>query len=57
MTEQSILEILQREIRLSTKDSGESCGQCGQLVDYVWRVREGDLERCAKLISDLAKPG
>jgi hypothetical protein len=57
MTEQSILEILQREIRLSTKDSGEHCRQCGELVDYVWRVREGDLERCAELIADLVKPG
>jgi len=49
--EQTILEILKREIRLVACDNGEKCEQCGEWLDYTYKVKDGCLQNCAKLIA------
>lgn len=46
MTEQQVLEILKREIRLVCKHANPDDCEC------IWMVKPGNLEHCAKLISD-----
>lgn len=49
----AIIEILKRELRLVSANSGEVCQMCGSTVDYTWRVKDGSLEHCAALIAAL----
>lgn len=49
--EQSIVEILKREIRLVSAGNGEACAECGEVLDGTWRVKDGNIEHIAKLIA------
>lgn len=43
------LQILRDEIRL-VSFAGEPCERCGATLDYMFKVKDGCLERCAERI-------
>lgn len=55
--EETILEILKREIRLVCANNGEVCQDCGEMIDATYRVKDGNLAHCAKLIADALNKG
>lgn len=44
-----VLAILRKNIRL-IRFGGEPCDQCGEQLDYLFKVKDGCLETCAKEI-------
>lgn len=50
--EDIVVEIIRKELRLVTADNGETCQECGETLDQTWRVKDGNIERIAKLITD-----
>lgn len=47
-----IAQIMRDQLRL-TSTGGEPCDQCGDTVDYSFKVKDGCIEECAKAISEL----
>lgn len=47
-----VAEILRRDLRLVAID-GEPCHQCGETVDYSFKVKDGCIGTCATAIAEL----
>lgn len=47
-----IAEILKDKIRLVSVD-GEPCAECGETVDYSFKVKDGCIDECSAAISEL----
>lgn len=47
---ETVIRILKEKIRLVACGNGEKCDQCGEDLDYSYRVKDGCLEECAKEI-------
>lgn len=51
--ENAVADLIRAELRLTSADNGDPCQQCGAMLDYTWRVKDGNIEHIAKLIAAL----